>query len=128
MHQLIFIEVTRLISPFVRLMALIVMVMGHLVPGGGFSGGSLLGVAYLLEDLAGKPREVDFLSRTASLLLLYTLVKGITFLFPGIHPPLGTPGAILSAGLILPLNLIVGHVVGEIVYHLYRWFGGGEAA
>ncbi|MPN62579.1 hypothetical protein SDC9_210328 [bioreactor metagenome] len=36
--------------------------------------------------------------------------------------PLGTPGNILSAGLILPLNVCVALVVASMMYMLYSLF------
>ena len=38
----------------------------------------------------------------------------------------GTPGRILSAGLILPLNVAVGFVVCCTMYSLYMYFRRGE--
>jgi multicomponent Na+:H+ antiporter subunit B len=39
--------------------------------------------------------------------------------------PLGTPGAILSSGLILPLNICVGLVVACTMYTFYAMFRKG---
>ena len=39
--------------------------------------------------------------------------------------PLGTPGAILSSGLILPLNICVGLVVACTMYAFYTLFRKG---
>ncbi len=39
--------------------------------------------------------------------------------------PLGTPGAILSSGLILPLNICVGVVVAGTMYTFYGMFRKG---
>jgi multicomponent Na+:H+ antiporter subunit B len=40
--------------------------------------------------------------------------------------PLGTPGDILSAGLILPLSIAVGIVVACTIYCFYSLFSEGE--
>ena len=40
--------------------------------------------------------------------------------------PKGTPGAILSSGLILPLNICVGMVVACTMYGFYSLFKKGE--
>lgn len=40
--------------------------------------------------------------------------------------PIGTPGNILSGGLILPLNIGVGILVACTVYALYSLFNEGE--
>lgn len=46
----------------------------------------------------------------------------------GIHSiiPLGTPGAILSSGLILVLNICVGFIVTCTMYAFYAVFRKGE--
>jgi len=42
------------------------------------------------------------------------------------HIPLGTPGAILSSGLILVLDICVGIVVACTMYGFYALFTKGE--
>ncbi|MBR5361647.1 MAG: hypothetical protein IK123_12230, partial [Lachnospiraceae bacterium] len=42
------------------------------------------------------------------------------------HIPLGTPGAILSSGLILILNICVGLVVACTMYTFYVMFRKGD--
>jgi len=56
-------------------------------------------------------------------LMVYCLAKSYSF-FTGAnhlesHIPLGTPGAILSSGLILILNICVGMVVACTMYSFY---------
>jgi multicomponent Na+:H+ antiporter subunit B len=63
-------------------------------------------------------------------LSFYALAKGFSF-FTGAnhietHIPLGTPGAILSSGFILPLNICVGMVVACTVYGFYTLFSKGK--
>ena len=62
-------------------------------------------------------------------LAFYSLAKSYSF-FMGAnhldsHIPLGTPGDILSAGLILPLNIAVGAVVAWTMYSFYTLFRKG---
>ena len=63
-------------------------------------------------------------------LLTYALSKCYSFYTGsnGIHSiiPLGTPGAILSSGLILVLNICVGCVVTCTMYCFYAVFRKGE--
>ena len=60
---------------------------------------------------------------------LYALAKGYSFFTRANHLPSGipkgTPGAILSGGLILPLNICVGLVVACTMYHFYTLFRKG---
>ena len=62
-------------------------------------------------------------------LLFYCLAKTYSF-YCGAHHletgiPLGTPGDILSSGLILPLNICVGMVVACTMYAFYAMFRKG---
>ena len=62
-------------------------------------------------------------------LLFYAIAKGYSFFTGANHLesgiPKGTPGAILSAGLIMPLNVCVGIVVACTMYHFYTLFRKG---
>ena len=63
-------------------------------------------------------------------LLFYSLAKGYHF-FTGAnhldsHIPNGIPGNILSGGLLLPLNFVVGCVVACTMYALFTMFRKGE--
>ena len=63
-------------------------------------------------------------------LTTYCLAKSYSF-FTGAnhlesHIPLGTPGAIISSGLILILNICVGLVVACTMYTFYVMFRKGD--
>ena len=109
---------------------------GHLSAGGGFSGGAVIGAALILCAAAYGPERLEkFLSMktrtllTWAALMVYTLLKTYSF-YTGANGiesiiPLGTPGAILSGGLILPLNICVGIVVACTMYTFYSLFRRG---
>jgi len=67
----------------------------------------------------GKLLRADLLLFGKKLFFLY----GAHHLESGI--PKGVPGEILSAGLILPLNICVGIVVACTMYHFYTLFRKG---
>jgi multicomponent Na+:H+ antiporter subunit B len=126
-----------IISPFILIYGIYILFNGHLTPGGGFSGGAILGSAislYAITFGAAKVRTIfSFKTLLLSIgiaLLFYALVKGYAFIMgaselsTGI--PLGTPGNLFSGGLILPLNISVGIVVASTVYGLYALFSEGE--
>jgi len=126
-----------LIAPFVLIYGLYILFNGHLTPGGGFSGGAILGSAISLYAIAYGAKKVRTLFSFKRLtifisiaLLFYSVVKGYSFtmgasgLSTGI--PLGTPGNLFSGGLIMPLNVAVGIVVACTVYGLYALFSEGE--
>ncbi len=123
----------RALIPFIFIFGIYVLLNGHLSPGGGFSGGAVLGAGIILlssaygEKTSGKfVTERTFRIVTTSALLFYCVGKSYTFYTGanGLHSFIGngTPGNILSAGLILPLNVAVGLVVACTMYGIYRMF------
>ena len=129
--------VASLAVPVILLLGTAIVVNGHLSPGGGFSGGAVLGTALILYANAwGFDRIRQFFPLRAFTisscvsLLVYALAKGYSFFTGANHLesgiPLGEPGAILSGGLILPLNICVGLVVAGTLYGFYALFAEGE--
>ena len=113
-----------------------VVMNGHLTPGGGFSGGAILGAALVLYVGAfGTTHAYRFLNYVICIriivvsLLFYVVGKGYSF-FTGANNiatniPLGTPGNLFSAGLIMPLNISVGLIVACSIYMIYILFSKG---
>ena len=123
--------------PVILLFGIYIILNGHLSPGGGFSGGAILGAGLILASLVlGEERMEQLLpSRrttwlTAVCLLAYAVMKGYSFFTGGNHVgwdvPKGTPGELLSGGLILPLNICVGIIVACTMYTFYTLFLEGE--
>lgn len=126
-----------ILVPIVLLLGIYVVLNGHLSPGGGFSGGAIMGAALMLYVTAFGFESIRrfFTYRTYQrvvlcALLTYALSKCYSFYTGanGIHSviPLGTPGAILSSGLILVLNICVGLIVTCTMYAFYAVFRKGE--
>lgn len=133
----IFHDISTMLIPFVYIFGIYVVVFGHLSPGGGFSGGTILGAGLILNYLThGYPGSEyltynRLLNTMAFSLILYGILKGYSFITGGSHIdlfqiPLGTPGNILSGGLILPLNIIVGILVAITIYIFYLTFDRGD--
>ena len=132
-------KVSNLIVPCLLLFGVYVVLNGHLSAGGGFSGGAIMGAALILYvnahglTKAGQHKLFGakvFKYVTFCALAFYSLAKSYSF-FMGAnhlesHIPLGTPGDILSAGLILPLNIAVGAVVAWTMYSFYTLFRKGD--
>lgn len=125
-----------LLTPVLLIYGIAVILNGHLSAGGGFSGGAILGGGMILYVKAFGREKVDrfFTFRnykrvTFVSLMSYTLLKSYSF-YTGanglesiIRP--GKPGTILSAGLILPLNICVGLVVACTMFGFYSLFTKG---
>lgn len=125
------------LTPIVILLGIYVVLNGHLSPGGGFSGGAIMGAGLVLYASAFGSRSIRrfFTYKTYQRIVLcalmtYALSKCYSFYTGanGIHSiiPLGTPGAILSSGLILVLNICVGFIVTCTMYAFYAVFRKGE--
>ena len=123
--------------PVILLFGVYIILNGHLGPGGGFSGGAVLAAGLILYRSAfGARRAAAVLSFrrfqwiSFSALLFYTLSKAWSFLTGANHLPaslpLGAPGAILSGGLILPLNIAVGLLVCCTLYGFFALFEKGS--
>ncbi|MCI8542868.1 MAG: hypothetical protein HFH95_06095 [Lachnospiraceae bacterium] len=126
----------RILVPPIFLFGIYIILAGHLGPGGGFSGGAVIGAGLILYlNAFGFARtERFFTARTYRrmsfcALACYSLAKSYSFYTGANHIesviPLGTPGAILSSGLILVLNICVGVVVAGTMYTFYAMFRKG---
>ncbi|MCI5678557.1 MAG: hypothetical protein MR278_01010 [Bacteroidales bacterium] len=127
----------KCLAPVVILYGIYVVLNGHLSPGGGFSGGSIIGAGLILYSAANgqKKMQTFFTIKTltrisVACLLTYCGCKSYSFFTGANHVgweiPKGTPGAILSSGFILPLNICVGLVVACTMYGFYALFTKGE--
>lgn len=126
----------RFLVPLIVIFGIYVILCGHLGPGGGFSGGAVIGAGLILYlNAFGFARTERFFTAKTykwmsfGALACYALAKSYSF-YTGaneIHSviPLGTPGAILSSGLILLLNICVGIVVAGTMYTFYVMFRKG---
>ncbi len=127
----------RLLTPLIFVYGIYIILNGHLSPGGGFSGGAVLGAGLILYQNAFGYEKIErfFTYKTfkwvsVCSLLFYSLAKGYHF-FTGAnhmdsHISTGVPGNILSGGLLLPLNFVVGCVVACTMYALFTMFRKGE--
>lgn len=129
-------KVACVLVPMIMIFGIYIILNGHLSPGGGFSGGAIIGAGLILylNAFGFAKTERFFTEKTYKRvcffsLAFYCLAKSYSFytgandLHSGI--PLGTPGAILSSGLILPLNICVGLVVACTMYAFYALFRKG---
>ncbi len=128
--------VATFLVPIIIIFGIYIILNGHLGPGGGFSGGAVIGAGLVLylNAFGFKKTERFFTEKTYKWicffsLSFYCLAKSYSFYTGANHLhsviPKGTPGAILSSGLILPLNIAVGLVVACTIYAFYAMFRKG---
>ena len=132
-------SIAKILIPLILVFGAYILVNGHLSPGGGFSGGAILGAGFILYAMVyGEEQALKVLSErkikavTICALSFYCLAKSYSFFtgneFNGVHSVIsaGTPGDILSGGLIMPLNIAVGLVVCCTMYSFYMLFKRGR--
>ncbi len=135
-NDIILQKTASILVPLILIFGIYIVLNGHLSPGGGFSGGAVLGSGLILylnafgfEKTERFFTEKVFQRVTLGALTFYCLAKSYSFFTGANHLksgiPLGTPGAILSSGLILPLNICVGLVVACTMYAFYTLFRKG---
>lgn len=128
--------VAKILVPPIVIFGIYVILCGHLGPGGGFSGGAIIGAGLILylnafgfEKTERFFRASTYKKLSFTALACYTFSKCYSFYTGANHIesviPLGTPGAILSSGLILVLNICVGVVVAGTMYTFYAMFRKG---
>ena len=136
-HDIILQHQANLLVPLILLYGVYIIMNGHISPGGGFSGGAIMGAGLILylNAFGFKKTERFFTFRTFQIVSLmalafYACSKAYSF-FTGanhltsIFTP-GTPGMLFSAGLIPYLNIAVGLVVCCTMYAFYTLFRKGD--
>lgn len=124
------------LCPIIFIFGIYVVLNGQLSPGGGFSGGAILGAGLILYVSAfGFKKTQKFFNEQIykvakiTALCMYGII-GSYFYITGAngienHIPLGTPGHILSGGIILPIDICVGLEVACTMYAFYALFRRG---
>ena len=136
-NDMILQHAATLLVPLILLFGVYVIMNGHISPGGGFSGGAIMGAGLILYlNAFGFQKTERFFTygtfRVVSLCALsfYALSKAYSFFTGANHLPSvitpGTPGMLFSAGLIPYLNIAVGLVVCCTMYAFYTLFRKGD--
>lgn len=112
---------TRMLIPLIALLGAYVLANGHLTPGGGFQGGAILASGVLLVLLADPGRRFGH-----ALIARIESVAGLAYVGLGLLGmliaggfldnkvlPLGQFGAMLSAGIIPIISVLIGLKVGS---------------
>jgi len=142
MEDIVVSSVSRLIVPFIQLYGLYVIFHGHLSPGGGFAGGAIVassmilyGISFNLEAGSRKigPNVSSLLESGGALWYLLVgligILMGSNFLAnKAAGVGLGTPGQLLSSGIIFLLALGIGAKVTSTMVTLFYSLSGGESS
>ena len=114
-------KVTQIMCGIIFLYGIYIILHGHLTPGGGFAGGTIIAGSFILlviafgsEFLALKKEETgsSILESTAILVFLAIasaglLISGVGIFFVNFFPK-GTVGSLISAGAIPLFNIAIG--------------------
>lgn len=125
-----------ILVPLILLLGAYVILNGSISPGGGFSGGAIMGAGLILYSLAfGFDSTSKFFNLkvfkviTSVSLLTYCLCKALSF-YTSVNGPVihafGIAGTIFSGGFIFILNFCVGLIVACTMFGFYLLFKKGE--
>ena len=135
-NDIIIQKVAAFLVPMVFVLGIYVILNGHLSPGGGFSGGAIIGAGLIMYVSAYGFRKTErffnehvYKVAKVSALCFYVCCLSYYF-YMGAHGydnhiSLGTPGNIISSGLILFINIFVGTEVACTMYAFYALFRKG---
>ena len=129
--DLILRRTARLLTPLCFLFALYVLLNGETSPGGGFSGGTILGGGLILYAAAYGPEGISSFFSRRVYLTVRTLGLSVYALLYGYYIFMGANGleshiSPLWGGLNMPIDLAVGAVVACTVYGFYALFRRGS--
>lgn len=127
----------KYLTPFILLYGIYIIINGHLSPGGGFAGGVIMGGGMIFYATAFGKEAMEriftfrmFMNISIGSLFTYFICKSYSFFTGANHVgwevPKGVAGNILSAGLILPLNICIGLVVACTMYAFYALYTKGK--
>lgn len=133
MNNIILKSITRILFPFIIIYGTYVVFHGHLSPGGGFAGGTIIGAGFVLRALAfekGEKMEIlpyGIIKRAESMSMLWFVLLGMVGILisrsflTNTHPniSISKPGYLLSGGLILLLNLGIGVKVAATIISVF---------
>ncbi len=127
-------KVTALISGLVFLYGCYIIFHGHLTPGGGFAGGTIIAGSFILLIIANgiqyfrlkKEKEESSLAEGAGILLFLLFASSglllTTHVFFKNFLPHGTPGDLVSAGVIPLYNIFIGIEVAAALLSIFLAF------
>ena len=114
-------KVTQIMCGIIFLYGIYIIMHGHLTPGGGFAGGTIIAGSFILlviafgsEILALKKEETGSSILESSAILIFLAIAAAGLLLGGVgiffvnFLPKGTVGNLISAGTIPLFNIAIG--------------------
>lgn len=116
--------VFRYMFLFVLLYGAYVIMHGHLSPGGGFSGGVIIGLGLMLYIITfGELWNDSFRQAIINSAIIFVGLGGVLevmkFLIPHEHGPVGATGTLFSVGIISVANFGIGVLVASTIIAIY---------
>jgi len=112
-------EGSKIVLPFILLTGGYIFIHGHLTPGGGFPGGSVIASGFLLMMVAYpkyflKEHRISITESIAGFVFIIMGLLGLVFAsyFLQNFLPLGNVGMLFSAGIIPVIYIAIGFKVG----------------
>jgi multicomponent Na+:H+ antiporter subunit B len=125
-------KVTQIICGVIFLYGIYIIIHGHLTPGGGFAGGTIIAGAFILlilsfgsEYLALKKEETGSSLLESSAILAFLIIAVLGMIVGGVgiflvnFLPKGTVGKLISAGVIPLYNIAVGMEVAAALLTIF---------
>ena len=119
-------EAGKLLIPCIFLFAFYVLVNGEESPGGGFSGGTVLGCGLVLCSVAYGPEFVRRFFNSRIFGAVRTFGLTLYLCLYGFYIFMGANGLTYSASFVMAIDLAVGLVVACTVYGFFALFSKGE--
>lgn len=127
-------NVTSLLAGLVFLYGCYIILHGHLTPGGGFAGGTIIAGSFILLVIANgiqyfrlkKEKEESSMAEGLGIMLFLLFAMAGMFLatkvFFGNFLPKGVPGELVSAGVIPLYNIFIGIEVAAGLLSIFLAF------
>ncbi len=123
----------KMVAPLMLLTGIYIFTHGHLTPGGGFPGGSMMATAFLLhyfgsDTVKSNLKPLKWIESTAGALYILLGLAGLFVAgsFLQNFLPTGTLGHLVSAGIIPLVYVLVGLKVGSEVSGIVADFSKTE--
>jgi multisubunit Na+/H+ antiporter MnhB subunit len=127
-------KMTQVLVGIIVMFGVYIITHGHLTPGGGFAGGTIIAGAFILlvlaygDDIMNLRATKEGSSRLENLAIFMFLLFAIPglFMIPSVffknYLPLGTVGELLSAGVIPLFNIFIGIEVAAALFTIFLAF------